>query len=613
MRAEEAYRQATRIDPSCPEAWSELGCLMLDSRRFSEAVDSFRHAVGPGRPQTGIPDGEPASTTDAREALQLLAELAVRRPGWARGQFSLGCAYEHLEEFELARTHLANALRVDPLREAAVQALFARMYYLEQNWSDGLAAADRSLAANPHYFLAHVIRARCCSALGRMEDATDSTRLAIESAPHQQFHSDLLFDMNYLTETTPESLYAEACRWNSWHAAPLAKHIRPHSNAADPERPLRVGYVSPDLYAHTIAKFLLPVFEYHHRARFEVFVYSVGAKVDNITDYIRKKVENFVPVLGPYTELAERVRADKIDILIDLAGHTMGAAYLAFALKPAPVQVSWLGVLSTTGMSTMDYFLGDAQLPCPGTEHLFAETVYRLPRSLCCYRPTENVPLAPSPALDRGYITFGCFNNPRKVTRDVTKLWSAILHLVPGSRLLLKYHGLETAVRQDRFRALFAEDGIPPERLLFQGVSFATQYLEDYGAIDIALDPFPYNGGSTTLDGLWMGVPLVTLAGRMAVQRMGVSVLTAIGLPDLIAQTPEQYLKVALYLAALVPNMPNLRRDVRQSMFSSPIMDEIGHVRDVENAYRDMWRAWCRGQKLSGPAALAGPSAQRVG
>ena len=456
-----------------------------------------------------------------------------------------------------------------------------------------MAAADRALIANPEYFLAHVIRSKCCSELAEMEEAVLSMRRALEIVPHSQFHSGVLFEMNYLPETTPESLQAEASRWNACHAAPFANQIRPHSNTPDPERRLRVGYVSPDLYGHPIAKFLLPVLEYHHRARFEVFVYSIGAKTDNITECIRKSVENFVPARVPDVELAERVRADQIDILVDLAGHTMGSAYLAFALKPAPVQVSWLGVLSTTGMSTMDYFLGDAQMPCPGTEHLFTETIYRLPRTMGCYRPTGNVPVAPAPSSERGYVTFGCFNNQQKINRDVVRLWSAILHLVPASRMLLKWHAMETEVMQQRIRQWFVEDGIPPERLMFAGSSAPTQYLEEYGGIDIALDPFPYNGGSTTLDTLWMGVPVVTLAGRMPVQRTGASVLTAVGLPDLIAQTPEQYLKIALYLAAVVPKMPDLRREVRQALIGSPFMDEIGIVRDVENAYREMWRTWC--------------------
>lgn len=587
-RAEEAYRGATRADPHCPEAWQELGCLMMDCRRFSEAITCFRQISG---------QADKAEEGDSAElAIKRLLEIAARRPDWSRGQFSLGSAYEYLKDFESARRHLANALLLDPSREAAVQALYARMYCLEEKWLEGIAAADSALAAKPTYFLAHVVRARCCSAIGDWNGSTESTRRAVESMPHIQFHSNLLFDMNYLPETTPESLHVEACRWNSWYAAPLANHIRPHTNTPDAERRLKVGYVSPDLRAHTITKFLLPVLERHDRSQVEVFVYSVGCHSDFVTDWIKGNVANFVPAEGPHMELAERVRQDAIDILIDLAGHTSGPTYLAFAVKPAPIQVSWMGVLSTTGLSTMDYFLGDAQMPCPGTEHLFTESIYRLPRTNCCYRPTDTIPVSPAPSLDRGYITFGCFNNPHKIHRDVIRLWSAILHLVPKSQMLFKWYGMEAVAVQKRMSSWFQEDGIASERLQFAGASSTTEYLQEYAGIDIALDPFPYNGGSTTLDTLWMGVPLVTLAGRLAVQRTGASVLTGVGLPDFIAQTPKQYLNIALYLAAIVPKVPELRQEIRRALLSSPFMDEIGIVRDVENAYRDMWRRWCSGR-----------------
>jgi predicted O-linked N-acetylglucosamine transferase (SPINDLY family) len=245
-------------------------------------------------------------------------------------------------------------------------------------------------------------------------------------------------------------------------------------------------------------------------------------------------------------------------------------------------------------MAAMDYFLGDAQLPCPGTEAFFSETVYRLPKTECCFRPIGNVPVGPAPCLERGYITFGCFNNPQKITREVVMLWSAVLHLVRNSRLLLKFHRLETEVRQAPLREWFQANGIEPKRVLFEGRSDPTQYLAAYNGIDIALDPFPYNGGSTTLDALWMGVPVVSLAGRLAVQRGGASVLTAAGWPDLVAHTPELYLKIALFLAATVAKEPELRCDIRKALLASPLMDEVGLVRSLEDAFRDMWRTWCR-------------------
>ncbi len=584
IEAEESYLRATEIDAENRDAWTELGFLQADSRRFSEAAICLRKAVTNGAPVSN----------DPLESVRLLAEIAAARPDWARGQYSLGCAYEHLGEHHLARQHLANALRLDPSRLAAVEALYARMFWTEKKSIQAIAAADRALAANPDYYLALVIRAEACAEQFRMTEAADSLRRSLTILPEPCLHSSLLFDLNYLAETSPEILYAEACRWNTLYAAPLAFEIQPHTNRPDPERRLKVGYVSPDLYAHAIAKFMLPVFQRHDRSRYEVFAYSLGKKSDHITDWIRGQVEHFVPMTRDAGMLTERIRADGIDILLDLGGHTTGAPYLAFARKPAPVQVSWIGVISTTGMPVMDYFLGDAQMPCPGTEHLFTETVYRLPRTICCYRPGMDASIAPPPYLERGSVTFGCFNSPRKITREVVKLWSAILHLVSGSRMLLKYYALDEEVRQAPLLAWFAENGIPSQRILFSGESQGTQYLEEYARIDIALDPFPYNGGSTTLDALWMGVPVVTLAGRLPVQRTGACLLTAAGLPDLVAHSPEEYVTTAVFLAQTLPKIPDSRVNLRMALESSPLMDEVGFVRDLEAAYRAMWRTWCR-------------------
>ena len=587
IAAEEKYRGILELDPRYSDAWLELGCLLLDSRRFTQAAGCFRQ-VSPASDE---------SLNNPNEAVRMLTGLAAAKPAWTTGQFSLGCAYEHLGDYEKARVHLANALRLDPSREAAVQSLYGRMYLLEQCFTEAIASAEHALAINPKYFLAHVVRSKACASLARMDEAVESKRRAVEICPNSGIHSDLLFEMNYLAGTSPESLHQEACRWSSLYAAPLTSQVRPHSNRRDPNRLLRIGYVSPDLYNHPIMRFLLPVLEHHDRSRFEVFAYAAGTKTDEWTERVRSHVTAMRSIAEP-EQLAAQVRQDQIDVLFDLAGHTMGPALLAFAQKPAPVQVSWLGALATTGMPAVDYFLGDPYMPCPGTEDLFAERVYRLPLTQSCYRPFRaDLPVAPAPCFERGHITFGCFNNPQKINRDVVKLWSAILHLAPQSRLLLKFRGMDTEPLQNRYRSWFQEDGIDRTRLLFAGRSPAETYLGDYGSIDIALDPFPYNGGSTTLDALWMGVPVATLAGRLAVQRDSASILSVAGLAGFVAQTPEQYLKTALYLAAACPRTPELRAELRHGLAVSPLMDETGFVRDLENAYRDMWRTWCETSK----------------
>jgi protein O-GlcNAc transferase len=407
----------------------------------------------------------------------------------------------------------------------------------------------------------------------------------------------LFFNMTFLAQTTPEAHYSEACHWNALYAAPLAPQVRTYPNTRDSGRRLRIGYVSPDLYAHAVAKFLPPVFEFHDRSQFAVTVYSVGRQVDGVTGQLRSLVENFVPCAESGAALAEHIHADEIDILVDLAGHTMLPEYfLVFARKPAPIQVSWLGALTTTGMQTMDYYLGNAEMPCPGTERCFSETVYRLPRAPYCYRPPADLPVAPPPCLARGYVTFGSFNSPAKIGRDVVQLWSAILRSVPDSRILLKYKAMDTDFLRDRFSGWFYKEGIARERLQFAGLSRIPEYLASFGEIDIALDPFPYQGGSTTLDTLWMGVPLVALAGRMAVQRSSTSILKSVGLADMVTDSPEQYVKAAVFLTEIVGKIPDLRQNVRKALESSPFMDGQGFTRELEAGYRDMWRTWCRKQ-----------------
>ena len=314
-----------------------------------------------------------------------------------------------------------------------------------------------------------------------------------------------------------------------------------------------------------------------------------------MTDVVARKVGQFVTLSPNQDAIAERVRADKIDILVDLAGHTMAApAHLAFALKPAPIQVVWLGVVSTTGMPTIDYFIGDSHTPAHGTERFFSETVYRLPRP-CAYRPHADVGIAESPFFKNGYITFGSFNNPRKITRETIKLWSAILQLTPSSKIVLKYADLEKPVVQARLRDWLIEDGISEERIQFQGESQMLEYLCSWSEVDIALDTFPYNGGTTTMDALWMGVPVVTLAGRTPVACTGASLLSAVGLP--VAYTPEQYISIAMFLVQSIPKTPGIRRQVRNAIARSEIMDEVGMARSLETAYREMWIKWCRSRQ----------------
>ncbi len=505
--------------------------------------------------------------------------------------FAAGSEAEKQGRYAEAREHLAAARELEPDIAAPVDAVLARMLWTERKWAEALDTADRALARDARNFLALIIRSRCSAAMARMKEACEANRRAMNVTPHPEFHSQLLFELNFLIETTPESLAMEAQRWNALYAAPLAERIHAHANAPDPARPLKIGYVSSNLHQHAIMNFLPPVLERHDRRRFEIFVYSTGERRDAFTHRIETAAQHFHATRDP-EELAGRVRADGIDILVDLAGHTMGPAHLGLALKPAPVGICWQGVLASTGLSAMDYFLGDAVMPLPGTEQCFSETVYRLERPFCCYRPLAQPPVAPSPCWGGRTFTFGCFNNPQKIGREVVMLWSAILHRAPQSRMLLKYANLENPAVHGHLREWFAECGIARERVIFEGASPPEEYLAAYSRVDLALDPFPYNGLTVTLDALWMGVPVITWTGRLAVQRAGASVLTAAGLEGLIATTAEEYLKLALEMKRVVPRLPALRSNVRAALRASPLMDEAGFVRSLEAAYRNMWTSW---------------------
>lgn len=566
-QAEAAWRKALQGDHRCVPALALLLELLIASKRTSEAV----------------------------EILERLASVVEKT---AQSLYALAQKSCLLKQYEQGRKLLKQAAQLNPSPKVRtdISILLAQLEILDRQWESALRRVNEVLKDEPEHLEAIKTRQRCWYELSYAEEDAADLRLAMKLAPDADKHSRLLFKMNFLASSTPEELYAESRRWDELYAAPLAGQILPHTNSADPERRLRVGYFSPNFNNHAIMRLLPGVFAQHDPEKFEIFAYSASSEVDEFTELAKGSVRNFVSLPPSRDEIAKRVRADGIDILVDLAGHTMQAdTLLAFALKPAPVQVSWMGAMATTGLCTMDYFLGDAFVPCPGTEQFFSEKIMRLPHGIhCCYRPLTDVGLAGFPCIANGYVTFGCFNSPRKITREVVKLWARILNSHPGSKMLMKYMNLDHPLAQRRLRQWFFDDGIDGSRLEFQGASGLAEYMAVYNGVDVALDPFPYNGGTTTMDALWMGVPVVSMYGRLAVNSCGASILSAVGLP--VAHTPDQYISQAVDLAHAIREKPQMRQEVRAAMLKSPLMDEAGLMRSVEDAYRQMWRRWCRGR-----------------
>jgi predicted O-linked N-acetylglucosamine transferase (SPINDLY family) len=403
-----------------------------------------------------------------------------------------------------------------------------------------------------------------------------------------------LLILNYLPSAAGDTICLEHKRFGERFERPLMPRWPRHDNARDPERRLKIGYVSPDLRLHSVAFFMEPILEYHDRDAVEIYCYYNNTVQDEVAKRLQGHADHWIPCVDMNDEdLAARIRADGIDILVDLAGHTGANRLTVFARKPAPVQVSYLGYPATTGLKAMDWRLVTEDTDPIGAERWHTERLYRLPRSLWCYRPPLNVP-AVSPvtaARENGYITFGSMNNLAKVSDATVAAWAELLVRVPGSRLLMTNLPEGEAKAQTIRR--FAARGIEADRLRLYGKLSLPDYYKQLNGIDIALDPYPYNGTTTTCQSLWMGVPVVTWSGETSVARSGYALLKTIGLSELVANDAGEYVAIAAELAQDLDRLEGLRRGMRLRLESSPLRDEIGLTRDIEAAYRLIWEAWC--------------------
>ena len=428
-------------------------------------------------------------------------------------------------------------------------------------------------------------------------------RQALELRPdYSGAHSNLLFTLSYVDGISQEQIYRLHREYHRRHAAALSRLQLPHANERDPDRRLKVGYISPDFRAHACAFFLAPLFAHHDRTRVEVYAYAEVAHPDAVTARLRGLVPHWRSTVGLSDEqVAALIRADGIDVLVDLAGHTANSRLLALARKPAPVQLTYLGYPATTGLETMDYRLTDGRAEPAGlSERYYTEKLVRLPHSLWCYQPFADMPeVTELPALGRGYLTFGSFNNFAKIGPRVVALWAEVLRAVPTSRLVMVT--VPAGETQAELRQRFADHGIEPDRLELHDRLGREAYLRLFGEVDVALDPFPCNGGTTTCDALWMGLPVVALVGTTFLSRASYSVLAAAGLEFLAAPTPADYVALCVRLEAEREALAGLRAGLRAQLSASPLLDAPGFAHDVETVYRRLWQDWC---ECAEPASL---------
>ena len=453
----------------------------------------------------------------------------------------------------------------------------------------------RALELDPALPEAHLNLGNLRKDQGRLAEAMACFSRAVAARPsYVAAHANLLFTLAYVDDLPQARIFELHREWGRRHAAGLM--TGGHANGRAPGRRLKVGYVSPDFRAHACAFFVEPLLRHHDRTAVEVFAYAEVAQPDAVTNRLRGLTDVWRSTVGLTDEqVAALIRADGIDVLVDLAGHTANGRLLALARKPAPVQVEYLGYPATTGIEAMDWRLTDAVAePVGQSEAHYTERLYRLPHSLWCYQPFEDMDeVSALPALAQGGVTFGSFNNYAKVGPRVVALWASVLRAVPDSRLVMITvpAGESQESLWDRFESL----GVSRTRVVLHDRLDRRTYVSLFSTVDVALDPFPCNGGTTTCDALWMGLPVVALKGGTFLSRASLSVLSACGCEAYAAADEAAYVEICRRLAGDLPGLAATRATLRGQLAASPLLDAPAFARDIEAAYRDMWTQWCAG------------------
>ena len=591
-----AFRRSIAIDPNDAIVQSNLGLALLDAGRPEEAVAALQRAValGPGNAVSQRNLGVALHATGRSDEAIAAYQRALALDGGDAGTYSnLGMTLQETGRPDAAIAALGRAIELAPdLAEAHVN--LGIVLWDTGRLDEARLTLQRAIALRPDSAEAHNSLGNVCKDQGRLDEALDAFRKACTLKPGDaKLASNLLFSLHYHPDHDAQALLAEHRRWASRHAAPLATQIRPHDNDRTPDRTLRVGYVSPDLRAHAVGHLLLALFAHHDLSHVAIHAYADVRAPDRVSRDLKALAHHWLDTAGlTDSQLADRIRADRIDILVDLALHTAGNRMLVFARKPAPVQVTMLGLPTTTGLDTIDYRLTDPYLDPPGTNDAdYTEQSIRLPHCFWIFRPPDDSPpVTTLPAERNGFVTFGCLNQFAKVTPQALNLWVKILQALPGARLVIQAQpGSHCAA----VLARFSQGGIAGERVEFAARAPRRAYFERFQNLDLGLDPFPYNGHTSTLDALWMGVPVITLAGPTAVGRGGVSMLSNLGLTELIARTPEEYVAIAVRLAGDRARLAALRGGLRQRMQASPLTDGKQFAAGVEAAFRRMWKTWC--------------------
>jgi predicted O-linked N-acetylglucosamine transferase (SPINDLY family) len=573
--AEASFRAALEIDPRLPAPHFNLGLALHERKALGEAIGCYE------------------------SALQLDPNLAPARGRLIRALCEAGLFEEAIDRYR----HASGALPASPELHHAIGSALIETWRLA--WfagsvdesvagrlDEGIAQFQRALELSPelpglHHALANALHDR-----GDLDAALVHYRSALAQNPDDVVsQSNLAFLIGFHPDTDDQAACEEARAFARRYAGRVSS-LDSHGNSREPQRRLRVGYVSPNFREGCQSLYFLPVVRAHDRAGFEIFGYSLASAGDSITDSISESCDVFRSVHGKSnSELAALIREDRIDILVDLTMHMGNNRALLFARRPAPVQICWLAYPGTTGLETMDYRITDPYLDPPGQPEPYSERSLRLPDTFWCYDPLTAKPeVGPPPRRDSGHVTFGCLNTFRKTNSRTLELWAPVLREVDRSRLLLLAPPGEA---RQRARSVLSEHGVDPSRVDFVGHQPRSEYLSTYHRIDVCLDTWPVQGHTTSLDALWMGVPVISLVGPTVLGRAASTFAANLGLAELVAETPMDFQKAAIDLARDDTRLTELRATLRGRLERSPLMDAPRFARNLEAAYRHVWRAWC--------------------
>ena len=594
INAVAALRQAIRLKPDFADAQFNLGVVLLDSEEPEAAVKQFAKVLEfvPDSPEAHTQLGLCAKALGRFDEARRCFNRAVEKsPDFAEAYRSRGLLSEEQGDRAAALADFQRAVSLNPNFGAALNSLGVLWLDIGQ-FGAARAAFERALTCEPESVGARLNLASVLMFEGRAEEAAAIYERALGTpADTPALGDNLLYALLYGSRFTAAEIASDHRRWPERYAASpvaFARAPRPGERGR-----LRVGYVSPDFYDHAVARFLLPLLGGHARERFKVFAYSDVVQADGVTQALQAAVEHWRPVAGWSDQrLGEQIVADGIDILVDLSGHAGKNRLLVLARKPAPLQVTYLGYPNTTGLAAIDYRIVDGWSDPEGmTDPHYTEKLWRLPDTAWCYRPLADLAEPePSPRLAEGKVAFGSFNNLAKMSVKCVELWAAVLRSVPHSTLALKTKGLADATVCRDVVARFERLGVAGERLVFSPwTKTVREHMEYHREIDVALDTFPYQGTTTTCDALWMGVPVVTLAGDMHHSRVGVSLLTNVGLPDLVAKSPEEFGRIAVGLANAPERLAKIQTGLRAQMAASPLRNEVKFARQFEAALTAMW------------------------